>query len=333
MGHRKQSAPRHGSLSHRPRKRVSRISGRIRHWPAQATEPQIRGFAGYKVGMTHVVFIEDKPSSPWFGREVNRAVTVIDTPPMLVASIRAYGWNGGAFKTIGEYWSDNLPKDIRRTFPWPKDYDSEKGLKKFSEMLDKTESLRFRLITQPRLAGVGKRKPEVFECDVAGGTIQDQFAFAKPLMGQEIRVRDIFQAGQYLDVIAVTKGKGFQGVVKRFGVSKLPHKSRKHIRAVGTLGPWHPARITYTVPRAGQMGYHQRTEYNKRILKIGEKSDDITPSGGFTHYGLLRSDFLLLDGSIPGPPKRLIRLRTPNRSKPVPDKAPEIVYISTTPKK
>jgi large subunit ribosomal protein L3 len=152
-------------------------------------------------------------------------------------------------------------------------------------------------------------------------------------MGQEIRVRDIFQSGQYLDAIAVTKGKGFQGVVKRFGVSKLPHKSRKRIRAVGTLGPWHPARITYTVPRAGQMGYHQRTEFNKRILKIGEKSDDITPSGGFAHYGSIRSDFLLLDGSIPGPTKRLIRLRTPCRSKPVPEKAPEIVYISTTPKK
>jgi large subunit ribosomal protein L3 len=283
--------------------------------------------------MTHAILVEDKPTSPWFGREVNRAVTIIDTPPMLVASIRAYGWNGGTLQVIGEYWSDNLPRDIRRSFPWSKDYDAEKGLKKFNKILDKATNLRVRLLTQPRLAGVRKRKPEVFECDVAGGNIQDQFAYANPLMGQEIRVRDIFQSGQYLDAIAVTKGKGFQGVVKRFGVSKLPHKSRKRIRAVGTLGPWHPARITYTVPRAGQMGYHQRTEFNKRILKIGEKSDDITPSGGFAHYGSIRSDFLLLDGSIPGPTKRLIRLRTPCRSKPVPEKAPEIVYISTTPKK
>lgn len=333
MGHRKQSAPRHGSLSFRPRKRVRRITGRVRHWPAHATQPQILGFAGYKVGMTHMILVEDKPSSPWFGREVSRAVTIVDTPPMLMASVRGYGRDGGALRVIGESWTESLPKDIRRVMPWPKEYDAKAAIKKLDGKVDQLVELRVRLLTQPRLAGVGKKKPEILECGVAGGTLQEQLEFVKPLLGQEIRVRDIFQPGQYLDTIAVTKGKGFQGVVKRFGVSKLPHKSRKRIRAVGTLGPWHPARIMYTVPRAGQMGYHQRTEYNKRVLKIGEKSDDITPSGGFPHYGALRSDFLLIDGSLPGPSKRLIRLRVPNRPKPVPDKAPEIVYISTTPKK
>jgi large subunit ribosomal protein L3 len=333
MGHRKQSAPRHGSLSYRPRKRVRRVSGRIRHWPEQAAAPHILGFAGYKVGMTHVVLIDDKPNSPWFGREINRPVTIVDTPPMIVAGIRGYGQNGGELKVIGETWMDKLPRDIRRLVPWPKDYDAKASMNKLSKSLEEMKQLRANLLTQPKQAGIGKKKPEIIECAIFGGTIKEQFEYASPLIGQEIRVRDIFQSGQFLDVIAVTKGKGFQGVVKRFGVSKLPHKSRKRIRAVGTLGPWHPNRIMYTVPRAGQMGFHQRTEYNKRLLRIGEKSDDITPAGGFPHYGNLQSDFLLIDGSIPGPSRRLVRLRVPSRPKPVPDKPPEIVYISTTAKK
>jgi large subunit ribosomal protein L3 len=333
MGHRKQSAPRHGSLSYRPRKRTRRVSGRIRYWSTTATEPRILGFAGFKVGMTHVLLIDDKPNSPWYGREITRPVTIVDTPPMLVASIRGYGHNGSAIRVLGETWMQNLPRDIRRTLPWPKDYDAKTSMNKFTTSLNELAELRVRLLTQPRQAGVGKKKPDILEFAVLGGSINDQFEYAKNLLGQEIRVRDIFQPGQFLDVIAVTKGKGFQGVVKRFGVSKLPHKSRKRVRAVGTLGPWHPNRIMYTVPRAGQLGFHQRTEYNKRLLRIGEKSDDITPPGGFTHYGVLQSDFLLLDGSIPGPSRRLVQLRVPNRPKPLPDKPPEIVYISTTPKK
>lgn len=333
MGHRKQSAPRHGSLSYRPRKRVRRVSGRIRYWPKDVTEPQILGFAGYKVGMTHVILIDDKPNSPWFGREISRAVSIVDTPPMLVASIRGYGQNGGQLKPVGETWIENLPRDIRRTMPWPKEYDAKASLNKLTKSLDDLVELRIRLLTQPRQAGIGQKKPDVLEFGVFGGSIQNQFEYAKNLLGQEIRVRDIFQPGQFLDVVSVTKGKGFQGVIKRFGVSKLPHKSRKHIRAVGTLGSWTPSRIMYTVPRAGQMGFHQRTEYNKRLLRIGEKSDDITPAGGFPHYGVLQSDFLLLDGSIPGSSRRLVRLRMPNRPKPLPEKPPEIVYISTTPKK
>lgn len=333
MGHRKQSAPRHGSMSFRPRKRVRRVSGRIRHWPAHATEPKILGFAGYKVGMTHVILIDDNPSSPWYGREVNRAVTIVDTPPMMIASIRGYSRNGGTLQVAGECWTENLPRDFRRVMPWPKDYDATAALNKVSKMLNQIEELRIRMLTQPRLAGVGQKKSEVLEIGVYGGDVKEQFEYTKNLLGQEIRIRDIFQAGQFLDVISVTKGKGFQGVIKRFGVSKLPHKSRKRVRAVGTLGPWHPARIMYTVPRPGQMGFHQRTEYNKRLLKIGEKSDDITPEGGFPHYGNIRSDFLLIDGSIPGPSRRLVQLRVPSRPKPLPDKPPEVVYISTAPKK
>jgi len=333
MGHRKQSAPRHGSLSYRPRKRARYVTGRVRHWPSHAAEPRILGFAGFKVGMTHVVFAEDKPTSPLLGREVSRAVTILDTPPMLVASIRGYRRVNEALRAAGECWASNLPKEFKRVLSWPDDYDAKAALEKLSGSLDGLAELRVRLLAQPRLASTGQKKPEVLEVAVAGGSIKDQFEYVKKLLGQEIRVRDIFQAGQLLDVIGVTKGKGWQGVVKRFHIPILSRKTRKRTRAVGTLGPWHPSRISYTVARAGQTGFHQRTEYNKRILKIGEKTDAVTPAGGFPHYGVVRSDFLLLDGSIQGSTKRLIRLRVPARPKPVPDKAPELIYVSTTAKK
>jgi large subunit ribosomal protein L3 len=333
MGHRKQSAPRHGSLNYRPRKRARYFNGRVRYWPSHAAEPRILGFAGYKVGMTHVVFAEDKPTSPLLGREVSRAVTILDTPPMLVASIRGYRRVNEALRAASECWASNLPKDFKRVLSWPDDYDAKTALDKLNGSLDGLAELRVRLLAQPRLASTGQKKPEVLEVAVAGGSIKDQFEYAKKLLGQEIRVRDVFQAGQLLDAIGVTKGKGWQGVVKRFHIPILSRKTRKRTRAVGTLGPWHPSRISYTIARAGQTGFHQRTEYNKRILKIGEKTDAVTPAGGFPHYGVVRSDFLLLDGSIQGSTKRLIRLRVPVRPKPVPDKAPELIYVSTTAKK
>lgn len=77
------------------------------------------------------------------------------------------------------------------------------------------------------------------------------------------------------------------------------------------------------------MGYHQRTEFNKRILKIGKNGDEVTPEGGFLRYGPVRSTYIMLKGSVPGPAKRLIRLRYPARPpKKIGEEAPQITYIS-----
>jgi len=140
---------------------------------------------------------------------------------------------------------------------------------------------------------------------------------------------DVFKEGQFIDVISVTKGKGWQGPVKRWGVRILSRKSRKTKRGVAVLGPWHPTRVLYTVPRAGQMGYHQRTEYNKRILKVGANGNEVALKGGFLRYGPIKGPYLLIDGSLPGPAKRLIRLRYPVRPpKRVPEAPPKITQVS-----
>ncbi len=77
------------------------------------------------------------------------------------------------------------------------------------------------------------------------------------------------------------------------------------------------------------MGYHQRTEYNKRILKMGIDGSEISPKGGFLRYGPVKGTYVVLNGSLPGSAKRLIRLRYPARSpKKVPEAPPKITYIS-----
>ncbi|MEM0057556.1 MAG: 50S ribosomal protein L3 [Candidatus Bathyarchaeia archaeon] len=326
----KHHAPKHGSLAYLPRKRAKSILARIRYWPeVKADVPRLLGFIGYKAGMTHVVMIEDRKRSPNFGKEVVRPATVIETPPLLICGIRAYTKTPYGLRTFTEAWMENPPKELERVLTLPEKFDTAENLKKMEENLDRIAKIRVIAITQPKLTGLPKKKPEVAEIEIGGGAIQQQFEYAKSLLGKTVNPAEVFREGQYVDVIAVTTGKGFQGPVKRWGVKILQHKSRKTKRGVGTLGPWNPHRVLYSVPRAGQMGFHQRTEYNKRILKIGKDGKEITPKGGFIRYGIVRGPYMLIEGSVPGPKKRPIKLRYPARPpKEVSEEPPQITYIS-----
>jgi len=322
MGHRKVNAPKRGSLSYLPKGRAARQTGRIRFWPSlKAAGPVLLGFMGYKAGMTHVLMVEDHAGSPDFGKEVAKPATVIDTPPIIVCAVRAYTRDAYGLKTFTETWMKDPPKDINRLTTPPNNPNPENGLKKIEENLPQIAEFRILVATQPRLAGVPKKKPELVEIKVDGASVKEQFDYVKTLLGKTISVTDVFKEGTYIDVIAVSKGKGIQGVIKRWGVKIRDRKSRKMKRGVATLGAWSPSRVLYTIPRAGQMGYHQRTEYNKRILKIGTNGADVTPKGGFIRYGPVNGAYMLLNGSVPGPAKRLIRLRTPARP---PTRIPEI---------
>jgi len=149
------------------------------------------------------------------------------------------------------------------------------------------------------------------------------------LFEKKVNVDGVFAQDELLDVVAVTKGHGFKGVISRFGVRKLPRKTHKGLRKVACIGAWHPARVSWAVPRAGQKGFHHRTEIGKKIYRIGKAAKreggktvwdtatteydvtpkNITPMGGFLRYGIVKSDFLLLKGSIGGPVRRPITLR------------------------
>lgn len=330
MGHRKTHAPRHGSLAYLPRKRAKRLSGRIRYWPKiEADTPRLLGFVGYKAGTTHVFTIEDRKRSPNFGKEVMRSATVLETAPLLICAMRTYSKTPYGLKTLSEAWMKEPPDELDRALILPENFNTEEQLKKIEENLSKTAKIRVIAITQPKQTSLPKKKPDIVEIEIGGGTIQQQLEYAKSILGKLITPAEAFKEGQYVDVTAVSTGKGFQGPVKRWGVTILQHKGRKTKRGIATLGPWNPHHVMYSIPRAGQMGLHQRTEYNKRILKIGKDGKEITPKGGFIRYGLIQGPYILLEGSIPGTEKRLIRLRYPARPpKHVTEEPPQITSIS-----
>jgi len=328
----KYSRPRRGSLAFSPRKRAKDIIPRIRSWPDYDGEPKLLGFAGYKAGMTHVIMIDDRKNSPTYGEEIVVPVTVIECPPLKVAGIRVYRETVYGLQIAGEVWTTELDEYLGRRLNLPKKINTD--VEKLKEIEDIAE-VRVITYTQPyKITGVPKKVPDVMEQKVGGSDINAVLDYAISKLGKEVRISEVFNEGAFIDVIAITKGKGFQGPVKRWGVITLDAKharSSKH-RRVGTLGPWTPHRVRWTVPQAGQMGFHQRTEYNKRVIKIGENGEEITPEGGFVHYGVIRSDYVLVSGSVPGPVKRLIRMRDAIRPPKAVYEGINILYISRSSK-
>ncbi|MBV67736.1 MAG: 50S ribosomal protein L3 [Candidatus Marinimicrobia bacterium] len=305
----KHNKPNRGSMAFSPRKRARSETPHVSSWAAvEGDDPKILGFAGYKVGMSHIMAVDYRKKSTTAGQEIRMPVTIVEIPPMKVIGARGYIQDTYGLRTLTEAWEKKIDKDLERTLPIPKSHDAKAAWKKMSD--SDLEEVRLLVHTQPRMVtGIPKKRPEIMEMAVGGGSVDAQIEFAKEMMGKEFTMSDFTQDGEMLDAIAVTTGYGFQGHVKRWGVKLLTHKNSKHRRMIGNLGPFSPGYVVSTVPQAGQTGYHQRTEYNKRLLKIGDNPDEINPKGGFLNYGLIRGNYALLHGSLPGPSKRLIRFR------------------------
>ena len=305
----KHNKPNRGSMAFSPRKRARSETPHISSWAAvEGDDPKILGFAGYKVGMSHIMAVDYRKKSTTAGQEIRMPVTIVEIPPMKVIGARGYIQDTYGLRTLTEAWEKKIDKDLERTLPIPKGHNAKAAWKKMSD--SDLEEVRLLVHTQPRMVtGIPKKRPEIMEMAVGGGSVDAQIEFAKEMMGKEFTMSDFTQDGEMLDAIAVTTGYGFQGHVKRWGVKLLTHKNSKHRRMIGNLGPFSPGYVVSTVPQAGQTGYHQRTEYNKRLLKIGDNPDEINPKGGFLNYGLIRGNYAILHGSLPGPSKRLIRFR------------------------
>ncbi len=327
--------PRKGSVAFSPRKRASKQSPRIKSWP-QVDETGLLGFAGYKVGMTHVKMTDNRKNSPTEGMEISTPVTILEVPPVAVMGIRAYRKTTRGLKTMMDVMASELSEELLRKIPLPEEYDTDSNLAKLKENIDDIVDIRVLIHTNPKNASVPKKKPEIIECGLGGATVGEKLEYATSVLGTEINAADVFSDGEHVDSIAITKGKGFQGPVKRWGVRIQYGKAARSSkgRHVGSLGPWSPERTMWTVPQAGQMGYHKRTEYNKKILKIGDASetDSINPDGGFVKYGLVKNNFIMVKGSLPGSTKRLVIIRKAMRPHRKHNDAPEISEISTASK-
>jgi large subunit ribosomal protein L3 len=292
------------------------MEARIRSWPDEdGDQPRLLAHAGFKAGCIRVASIDDRDETPNFGKQLVSLGTVVVTPPITVIGIRGYAKDRYGLDSIFDVYAKDLPKELPRLFTAKSD---EKSLERVEKSLGRVSDLFAIVAVLPRHAGREQKKPYVFEVAVKGGDITKQFAFVKDLLGKEVKVDQVFQKGADVDVAAITKGKGIEGPITRWGVKKKQHKSRKSVRAVGTLGPISPSTIMYTVPRAGQRGFHQRTQYNNRIMIMSNTQNNefkINPAGGFKHFGLVEGDFVVIRGSIPGTYRRLVKLRAPVRQR------------------
>lgn len=287
----------------------------MRTWPQLVTEKSsLLGFAGFKAGGIHILTVDDREKTPNFGKQLLNAATVIATPPIKIIGIRGYTRDLYGQHAIFDVYAKDLPKELSRKFDAK---STDDGISKAESLLESASDVMAIVAISPHSIGLGQKVPFVFEVAVSGKDPRSQYDYVKSLLGREIRNTDVFQIGQNIDVFGITRGKGIEGPITRFGVKRKQHKSRKSVRAVGTLGPISPAVVMYTVARQGQRGFHQRTEYNKRILIISNTDKDeqnsINPPGGFKHFGLVKGDYIVVRGSVPGVPKRLVKMRQPIR--------------------
>ncbi|RWS15910.1 60S ribosomal protein L3-like protein [Dinothrombium tinctorium] len=348
MSHRKFSAPRHGHLGFLPKKRSRRHRGKVKAFPKDdASKPiHLTAFIGYKAGMTHIVREVDKPGSKVNKKEVVEAVTILETPPMVIVGVVGYIETPKGLRVFKTIFAEHLSEDCRRRFyknwykskkkaftkyakKWQDPVGKKEIEKDFARMKKYCTVIRVIAHTQMKLMRKRQKKAHIMEIQVNGGTVSQKVEWARKRFETPVPISEVFAENEMLDVIGVTKGKGFKGVTSRWHTKKLPRKTHKGLRKVACIGAWHPSRVQYSVARAGQKGYHHRTEINKKIYRIGKgihtkdgkvvknnaatdydaTDKSITPMGGFPHYGEVNCDFVMLKGCIMGPKKRVITLR------------------------
>lgn len=269
--------------------------------------------------MTHLLVNDNREHSLTKGTDIFCPVTIVECPPLKTASIRFYKNTQNGSKLVSELFDDSLDKELERKIIIPKKKGKE---------TDNFDFVRMLCYTQPKLIGTGRKKPETFEIAV-GGNKEQQLAYAKEKLGKEINITDVFKEGQLLDTHSLTKGKGFQGAIKRFGVQLRHHKSEKSRRNPGSLGPWKAqGHVMWRVAHAGKTGYNLRTEYNKWLIKISNKVDEINQKGGAINYGVIKNPYILVKGSIAGTQIRLVRFTDAIRPRKNTPEAPQITYTS-----
>ena len=307
MGHIKKKRPRRGSLGVWPRVRARTIRGHVEHWeiPKELNAPKLLGFCGYKAGMTSVIVVDNRPKAPTKGEDLKYAVSVVEIPNAKVFSIRLYSKTPYGLHLISEAMAENPDKILDRTINLPKKRNST--FDKLKTHLPSASYISVLIHTQPSTTGFAKKTPDIFEIPIGGGSIPDQFNYAHSILGKEVKIEDVFRIGEFIDAHGVTKGKGFQGMIKRYGIKLERTKAEKGRRHRATMGPITPAKVGWWIAQSGQGGSHQRTEYNRQILLIANgKEKRVTPDGGFVNYGEVTGQYALISGSVPGAKRRLI---------------------------
>jgi len=341
MSHRKFEHPRLCSLAYMPKRRTRHHRGRIRSFPRDDASKKVHltAFCGYKAGMSHVVKVQERrEGKKLVHRDWVHSVSIVECPPMKVIGFVGYVQTARGMRALSTVWAQQLDEDVKRRFYKNWTAAKKKAFTKYADrykegtkrpiakdiqrIIKYCHVVRVICATQIRKLGFRQHKAHLMEIQLNGGSITDKVEWAKSHLEQEVKVSEVFEENECLDCVGVTKGKGTQGVVKRFGVKRLQRKSHRGCRKVACIGAWHPSAVKWTVARRGQMGYHSRTELNKKVYRIGaggakdnattaadaiQKS--ITPLGGFPHYGVVNEDFVMIKGGVAGTKKRPLVLR------------------------
>merc|ERR1719498_750120 len=297
----------------------------------------------FKAGMTHIVRDVDRPGSKLHKKEVVEPVTILEAPPMVVVGFVGYVETPRGLRALTSVWAGHLSEECKRRFYKSWGTSKQKAFTKYqkrwseaskdgkeSPMAAEVERAKkycqvIRAIchTQVGKVKIGQKKAHLKEIQINGGTTEKKVDFVMGLFEQEVKVDSVFSQDEMIDTIGVSKGRGFEGVVTRWGVTRLVRKSHRGLRKVACIGTWHPTRVQFQVPRSGQNGYGHRTEINKKIYRLGTKEDcdkcctteqDLTekgptPMGGFIRYGNVTEDWVMLKGTVMGAKKRIITLR------------------------
>jgi len=348
MSHRKFEAPRHGHVGFLPKKRATRHRGKVKAFPKDnpSQKPHLTAFLGFKAGMTHIVREANRPGSKLNKKEIVEAVTIIETPPMVCVGVVGYIETPRGLRALKTVWAQHLGEECKRRFykNWSKSkkkafsktslkWGDDLGKKEIEKDLNQIKKycsvVRMIAHTQQKCLRRRQKKAHIMEIQVNGGTIAEKVDYTRDLFEKKVPINDVFAKNEMIDMVGVTKGKGFKGVTSRWHCKKLPRKTHKGLRKVACIGAWHPSRIQFTVARAGQKGYHHRTEINKKIYDIRDgfhtkdgkliknnasteydlADKSINPMGGFPHYGEVKQDFVMIKGCCIGPKKRVLTLR------------------------
>ena len=240
---------------------------------------------------------DNTPDSMTKGKKMILPVTILEAPNMKVFSIR-FRKNKLVVKEVVVSQDKELKKIVKvpKTLKAldsqiPKDYDD-------------ITILAYSLVSQTAF----RKTPDMIELGLSGD-LAKKLELAKSLVGKEISIKDFIVKKELLDSRALTKAKGFSGTLQRFGLHLKQHKSEKGRRRPGSLGPWHPAHIIFRVPMAGQLGMFSRVVYNNKVIFTSSiKEKDINPKQGFKHFGNIKSNYIMLKGSVQGPAKRQVLL-------------------------
>jgi len=292
----------------------------------------------------------NKPGSKLHKKEVVEAVTILEAPPMIAVGLVGYVQTPRGLRTLTTVWAQHLSESVKRVFykNWfrskKKAFDryasrvADESNKDMTQELDRMKNfcqvIRLICHTDMKKLKLRQKKAHLAEIQINGGDTPAKVQWGFELFERQVPVDTVFAKNDMVDAVSITKGRGYEGVVTRWGVTRLPRKTHRGLRKVACIGAWHPARVKFSVARAGQNGYHHRTEMNKKIYRLGKAARGqpdaegktgafnpnattdtdptvkaITPLGGFPHYGEVNEDYVMVKGGVPGVTKRVVTLR------------------------